>query len=211
MPDPVPGEKPAGDEKPPETKPTDQLTPEQLAAQLAETQKALKAANAEAAERRVKLAAFEKAEADRVAATLSETEKLTQAKAELEKRLAKAENERVQTEIKHAVIAKAAALGFADPNDAYGLLDMAKVTVKDDGTVSGVDEALAEMAKAKAYMLKRAPQAPLHPGNPGGAGDQEETDQQKLARIYGANGASQVFGPKAARERGGGVIVGKTE
>lgn len=58
----------------PEPKPA--LTPEQALAELEATRKALKDANREAAERRKKLEAYEKAEAEKAAAELSETERL---------------------------------------------------------------------------------------------------------------------------------------
>ena len=57
----------------PEPKPA--LTPEQALAELEATRKALKDANREAAERRKKLEAYEKAEAEKAAAELSETER----------------------------------------------------------------------------------------------------------------------------------------
>jgi len=211
MPDPVlPPVDPAPVVPPAADPPADPQTPEQLKAALDSAQRALKAANAEAAERRVKLAAFEKAEQERQQATLTAQQKLEQQLAEAQKALTRAEADRQQTLIQSAVIAKAAALGFADPQDAYGLLDMAKVTVA-DGKVAGIDEALAEMAKAKPYMLKRPAQAPLHTGNPGSASAPEETDAQKLKRLYGGNGASEVFGTKESRARGGGVFVKDTK
>lgn len=58
----------------PETKPA--LTLEQATAELEAARKALKDANREAADRRKKLEAYEKAEQEKAAAELSETEKL---------------------------------------------------------------------------------------------------------------------------------------
>jgi Phage minor structural protein GP20 len=196
---------------PPVVEPPAQPTLAEVQARLANAEKALKESNHENADRRTKLVAFEKAEADRVTAALSETEKLNKRVADAEKAQAVALSTANERLVRAEVIAKAAGLKFNDPADALALIDRSKLTVSEDGTVSGADEQLKALALAKPYMLVKAAQAALHPGNPGYAGEPQETDRQKLDRIYGANGASQVFGSREAKERGGGVIFPKTE
>jgi len=187
----------------PPTPPVETL--EQVQARLARAEASLTAANHESAERRVKLAAFEKAEAERATAALSETEKLTKravdAEAAKDQALSLA-NERL---IRAEVVARAATLKFADPADALALIDRSKLTVGSDGTVAGVDELLKQLAAAKPYMLAKPAPAPLHPGNPGAGGDVPKTNQQKLDEVYG-NSRGQ-FDPEWARAHGGGVFV----
>lgn len=208
MADEVPGEKPTtpAGETPAGAAPEPEKTPTaaELKAQLDAVQKALKDANREAAERRKKLDAYEKADADRQAAALSETEKLQKANAEMAKRLERIEAERQQEAIKYAVTSKAAALGFTDPSDAYALLDLAAVTVQDDGTLKGVDEALTAMAKAKPYMLGKRGAPALNTGNPGAANQPHETDDEKRARLLGAR--LNPFSDDFLQAKGGGVI-----
>lgn len=189
---------PAGD--PP---PAAQLTPEQLQAKLDDANKALKAANKESADRRKRLEELEKAETDRQAASLSETEKLQKQVADAEARAKTAQAQANERLIRAEIVAKAATLKFADPADAFALIDRSKITVSDSGEVEGADELLKELAKAKPYMLAARSQQALNSGNPPGGNGEGETDAQKRARIYGSGGT--YFDPQAGRQQGGGV------
>lgn len=211
MPDPVvPPVVPPVVDPPAPTPPPAALTLEQAQAQLAETQRALTAANHEAAERRVKLTAYEKAETDRATAALSETEKLTKRATDAEAAKAQALETANARLIRAEVIAKAATLKFADPADAFALIDRSKLAVTDAGEVTGADDLLKALAAAKPYMLGKAPQAPLHPGNPGAAGEDNKAAEQAAHDLVYAKGGN-IFDAKAARSRGGGVIVGNNE
>ncbi len=66
----------------------------------------------------------------------------------------------------------AAELGFANPDDAYALADLAGVEVAEDGSVSHVKKALEKLAKEKAYLLKTetAPVGTPPRGQPRSAG-----------------------------------------
>lgn len=76
----------------------------------------------------------------------------------------KANQRLIRAEVKVA----AAALGIVDPDAALALADLSKVQVADDGTVSGVKEALEALAKAKPYLIGKPGQAALGSGsNPG--------------------------------------------
>ncbi len=109
------------------------------------------------------------AEFDKVQqAQLSETEKLrAQLAAETAKRT-EADTRRVQSLMQVAVMTKAAALGFQNPEDAWLLIDTAALKVEDDGKVSGVDEALAGLVKARAYLVKAVAAPNLNSGAGGG-------------------------------------------
>lgn len=206
MPDPIVPPPAAGDPLPDPNKTPETL--EQVQARLASAEAALKAANHESAERRTKLAAFEKTEADRAAAALSETEKLTKRAEEAEKAKAEALNTANARLLKAEVISKAAALKFANPADALALIDQSKLKVGDDGEVTGAEELLKALAAAKPYLLAKG-QAPLNTGNPANAADVQKSNQQKLDEVYG-NSRGQ-FDPDWARAHGGGVFVNKID
>jgi len=170
---PPPSETPGGNTQP---------TLEQLQEQLAEAQKSLKNKTEEAARHYKKLSAIEKADADKKAAEQSETEKLMARTAEAEKArdeaLAKANARLIQSE----VIAKASGMKFINPQRAVKLIDLAKVTVSDDGEVEGVEDALKELAKTDPYLIGKGVPT-LNATNPGGNTGQGETVEQKRARL----------------------------
>lgn len=131
-----------------------QPTAEQLAAELASLRAALRAANAESMTRRKKLDELEAAEEERKAAQLSEVEKARKAQADAEAK-AMATEERLRTAaIRSAVVLAASKANFYDPEDAFRLADLAEVQVADDGTVTGVDNALKALTKAKPHLVK---------------------------------------------------------
>ena len=57
-------------------------------------------------------------------------------------------------EMKAAAIAKAADADFAHPADAWQLMDTSKLTLKEDGTVEGLDEQLEELKKSGRLPLR---------------------------------------------------------
>lgn len=127
-----------------------------LKAELDRARKALAAANKEAADRRKKLEAFERAEQERQQAQLSAEERLKQQLAEVQAQAqaaTAAANERL---LRAAVLAEAAKLAFVDPSDAWRMLDRDGLAVGDDGEVTGAAEALKALVKAKPYLVKAA-------------------------------------------------------
>lgn len=120
---------------------------------------ALKKANREAKENRLKLDAYEKAEEERKLAALSETERLTKerddARAAIEKtqRDAEATIARANERLLRAYVLTAAA-DFADPEDAWNFIDRAAIAVDEDGNPSGIDAALKTIREKKPYLLK---------------------------------------------------------
>jgi len=179
-------------------------TPERLLAELDETRKALQKANRESAQRRKKLEELEAREREREESELSEMEKmqrqLDEIKAEKEQALKNAQT----IQIKAAIIAKASALNFNDPYDAYALVDKSQFEIDGDG-VTGVDEALKELADTKPYMIKKA-KPNTGPTNPGDGAGQGETLEQARNRIYGGGGRN-IFDPGWAEQHGGGVRI----
>lgn len=126
------------------------------AAELERTRAALKAANKEAAERRKKLEAYEKAEQERADKELSETEKL---KKELERLRAEAESAQAKTrryELERAIAREASKLNltFHDGalEDALSLGVFADV----DEAANNIPAVLKQVASSKSYLFKSA-------------------------------------------------------
>jgi len=127
------------------------------------------------------------ADYDDIKAKAIEFDKLEEAnKTELEKAQAEAVTARAEADsaiaeaqsmvLRSAIIAKAAAVGFQDPADAYALIDRADLN--DDG----IDDALKTLAEKKPYMLGKAKPPKLPPTNPGAdaVGDVESEKARRL-------------------------------
>jgi len=187
-------------------------TVEDLRAQLARVEKALKEANKEDAARRKKLSDFEKAEQERQQAAMSEMDKLKAQLAERDKAVSEAQAaheramaETAQMRVRSAIVAQAAMLGFQNPDDAYSLVDLATVTVA-DGDVKGITESLAALAKAKPYLLKgKAAPPQVAPTNPGTNASNGMTDDQLREMVFGSPNRS-FFTAETAKRHGGGVV-----
>jgi hypothetical protein len=189
MPTPNEGEMPneGTQEKPGETPPTPASeTPAgdyaaELAAARAETartQAALKAANAESAERRVKLKELEEAEEARRQSELSELEKAQEQIEALKRSQADQQAATQSAMIKAEARTQAAMMGFNNPDDAFYLVNLDSVTVA-DGEVTGAKEALEALAKEKPYLLKPEGQR-VAPGLGGGDGNSPSNNEVEL-------------------------------
>ena len=138
-----------------------------------------------------RLADLEAKEKEREAAALSETEKLTQraTQAEQEREAAILEREAaraaLQTErVKNAVIAEASKLGFADPDDAYTLINISEIEIDETGKTKGAAEAIKKLAEAKPYLLgKQVKGDGVGTPKPGPQKKSDPTQPQKRAPI----------------------------
>jgi hypothetical protein len=137
-----------------------------MQAELERTRAALKAANAEAADRRKKLDAYEKAEQERKQAEMTELEKLQAAKEEADKRAADAEARANQRLIEAAFVSEASKHGAKFPEDAYALADRSGVAIGEDGKVVGVAEAVKALVAGGRLPMGTPPA----PGLDGGSG-----------------------------------------
>jgi len=132
----------------------------------------------------------------------SELQKAMDRVAALQQQSAEVEQKYANTVLRANIEREAARLGFNDPGDAYSIIDMAKLTIAEDGAVSGVAEALKELSDSKPYLLrKETPRIP--PTNPGKGAAQKETDAERRARLRGIG--NMPFG-----KHGGGVFWPKT-
>jgi hypothetical protein len=128
-------------------------TVEEMLAQLEEVRKQLSAVNKESAGRRKKIDEIETAEAKRKLAELSELEQLKVKLAEQEKARLVAESRANEALIRHAVEMAAVGLKFHNPEIAYHLLDLAEVSIGEDGKVAGVEDALKKLIKSNPYLV----------------------------------------------------------
>lgn len=146
-----------------------QLTDEQLAAAFNHPRfKALndKAKKADELEKQQQKAAEEAAKKN------GEFEKLY---TEANTRAEQAEQALQQERINNAAIAEASKLGVVDAQAAIKLLDKSNVTVSDDGTISGVEEAVKDLASKSPYLFKTPNQQPVGSGsNPDGNNNSTE-------------------------------------
>lgn len=155
----------------------------ELAAQLAEVQKQLRAVNRESAERRKALEAFEKAEAERKQSEMTEAQRLQAELETLKRERAEAQAAAQAATIRAAVMAKAGAR-FHDPEDVYLALQ-SKLKVNEAGEVEGLDDELKALAQAKPHWVKAAAQTirPTSPGN--GQMSAGETAAERRRRLIG--------------------------
>lgn len=156
-------------------------TAEQYEAEIALLDRAVKDANKEAKDRRLRLKQLEDAETTRQQAEMTETDKL---KAELETARAeavKAETNAREMLIRSEFVAEAAKANVAHPEDVYLLADRSEVDVDESGKVTGVAEAVKALVDAGRVPLSGHRPAPKLDGGAGN-GDRDKA-QVKLTQI----------------------------
>jgi len=82
-----------------------------------------------------------------------------------EERATKAEAALKQTRIENAATLAAAKLGVIDPAAAIKLMDQSSITVSDDGTISGVEDAVKALQQSSPYLFKTPAQGSVGDGN----------------------------------------------
>lgn len=136
-------------------------------------------------ERAKKADDLEKAASEAEAKALAEQGKFKEL---AEKNAADAETARNQLKdvtTRSAIQSEAAKLGIVDVEAAAILVDRSKITVNDDGTVSGADEALKALLEAKPYLKGGTPGTPdVGSGsNPSPGQTPEGTKKFKLSQL----------------------------
>lgn len=139
-----------------------------LSAENARLSAALKAANNESAGRRKRLEELEAAEQQRKDAELSEIDKLNKRLAEAEQATTQAAQQAQATLIRAAFVAEAARADAQFPEDAFALANRAGVAIDDNGTVTGVAEAVKALVEAGRLPTKRNRAPSLDAGAGGG-------------------------------------------
>lgn len=152
---------------------------------FAALQRELAEARKEAAKSRTELKKLSDAQKAADDADLSEVEKLKRQVDELTaERTAQVTAQREQA-IHMAAVTAAARLGFADPEDAYALLDRDAIETDDAGAPRNISNLLAALLKAKPY-LGAAHARPMGSADGGArSGDPTLADQIKTAETDG--------------------------
>jgi hypothetical protein len=116
----------------------------------------------------------------------SALEKLTEEKAELEKKVAERDRLVADTAIKAEVKTEAAGMGIIDPDAAFALIDPSAVGY-DDGEVKGVKKALEKLIKEKPYLIEKTapPPSPGAGGEPIGSASAKDLDSKFLDMLKG--------------------------
>lgn len=117
----------------------------------------------------------------------SAEQKLQEQLTALQQQTDKAKADRRDAVLRSAIVAAAAKAGMADPADAYSLLDKSKIEIKDDDTVTGIEEAIKALAEAKPYLLKSGRQTTATSAtNPAGNAGVDNLDWHPLRRKRGS-------------------------
>jgi len=131
-------------------------------------------------------------------ANKTEVEKLREEAVQAKTKATQLEAQARESTLRGAVIAEAAKQGFADPMDAYKLLDMAKMELGEDGTVKGLTEALTTLATAKPYLRQKNALV-VPPTNPSrDSGSQERTDEDRRREYFGG-GRTDFWNPEGRK------------
>lgn len=161
--------------------------PDDSKAELERMRLALKAANKESADRRKKIEAYEAADADRQTAAMTELDKANARAEAAEAKSAQADERARQTLIRAAFVSEAAKAGAAYPEDVHRLADLSGVDVEEDGTVTGVAEAVKALVDSGRIPMSGKTPAPNLDGGAGG-GDRSKpkvtltADELEIAR-----------------------------
>lgn len=158
---------------------------------------------AEAAEYRKRLRDLEAAVKKQEEAKLSETERLQQRLAELEKEQAEWQRERQERTLKYEVMLAAGKLGIVDAEAAYKLLDLSAIEFDEDGNPTNIEKALRGLIAKRPYLAGGNASSPTNPAR-SAQQPNTETEEQRRRRLMG--GVPDVFDPNVARSLGGGVI-----
>ncbi len=86
--------------------------------------------------------------------------------------------------IRHAVEMAAIEMQFIDPSDAYALSDLSEVTVE-DGKVTGVDEALKALKKAKPHLVRQTPKPNTDSQKHNTPREADEAEKQRVYSKFG--------------------------
>jgi hypothetical protein len=95
-----------------------------------------------------KLAELEKSQ-------MSEIERATKVAADAEARAAALAEKATKALLRSAVVSAATKAGAVDPDAVMAFLDQSAVSIGDDDTVTGVDEAVAAVLAAKPYLVAK--------------------------------------------------------
>lgn len=171
----------AGQSEPVQSAPTGETSQADLTRMMAE----LKEARTEAAKYRTELRSAQEKLSKFEQAQLSEQEKL-QKRAEEAEQTAQALAQRLtDTLIRAEVMAQAQKHGVIDLDAAYRLIDRSSVKIGDDGSVEGVDKAVAALVKERPWLIASTTASVT---NPQKTGNTETEPNPIIERIRSGGG-----------------------
>jgi hypothetical protein len=200
---PTPPEQPT---EPTQPKTFDESYVKDLRTEAAKHRKAAREAQAKLQELQTAAEAAEAAELEAQGQWKELAEQNAAKTAQLEAQLAEQES-MLNVERRNTVaVTVATQLGAIDPSDANFTNAVSAIDMAADDAQGQIKEALETLKVRRPYLFGTGKPS-LAPFNPASGETQPttETAAQRRQRIYGG-GASRVFDPKAAQERGGGVI-----
>lgn len=182
----------AGDPQPPEGTPQGSGSPAgtaQAAAagseggsvDVAALQREAEEARREAAKYRTSLRALEEQQRQAQQATLTDAERNAQENTSLKSEVATLKAALADERMLNRVMATAGRLGFADPIDAFRLLERDKVEVDDDGEPKNLQKMLSDLLSAKPYLASSAVRA-TGSAEGGARGSGAPSDMNRLIR-----------------------------
>lgn len=163
---------------------------DEIQTELERVQRALKAANKEAADHRIKLKTYEDKEAERVKAQMSEAERLKTEKAELENAKAATET-RLRDLLLEREFSRAVSklnLHFASDvamEDAFKLADLDGVEIDADGKAKGIEDVVKAFVKVRPHLFAQADKkaADINAGQGTGSGKKPSDTQSRIDEI----------------------------
>jgi len=108
----------------------------------------------------------------------------------LERELTETRTRVRESAVRTAIVAEAARRELADPNDAQRLVDMAAISVAEDGTIKGVQEAIDALVKSKPYLLRRVVPATNAANPPREENASGRTDADRRREYFGGGGST---------------------
>jgi hypothetical protein len=121
-------------------------------------------------------------------ASLSEQERRDKRLSELEGEKTAWETERQDWQTREAVTVTALRLGYADPADAYSLIDRSALEFDDNGKPRNVDKLLSDLIAAKPYLAGSSRPGGSFDGGPRGAPATGVNMNDMLRRAAGRTG-----------------------
>lgn len=155
--------------------------------------KATSKANREAQNLRKRLKELEDAEQARKDAELSETERLQNQLAEASANATRATEAAQRAAIRAAVAIEASKLNIIDPDAAIALMDSTGIEHAEDGTVTGVDKALAKLVNDKPYLVATPGNPRLDANNGGRKGSPDLTPQQQTQNLWARPASASIW------------------
>jgi hypothetical protein len=196
---------------PPTSKTFDESYVKDLRAQAAKHRKIAKAAQDQLQELQTAQEAARAAELEEQGQWKTLAEQSAAKLTELEAKLAERDAALIAEQRNTLAVTIATQLGAIDPTDANFANAVSEIDISGDNAQEQITAALTALKEQRPYLFSTG-KPNLASFNPATTSTEPaaETPAQRRQRIYGG-GASRVFDPKSAEQRGGGVVYTQTK